>query len=149
MKYFVSCEGDTERWYLEWLQSEINKDEKTKQKIEFVFKNVTPSSFAKSNNNTFTKGMIAGSTFCRIQDIEDYSEYHIKNFHALLESNKRAKQLFKGYNFYIGYSNFTFEVWIISHKAQVKSVVDRSLYYKQINSAYGENFTDCGKLGGI
>ena len=36
MKYFISCEGDTERWYLEWLQKEINKDDRTKQKVEFV-----------------------------------------------------------------------------------------------------------------
>lgn len=140
MKYFISCEGDTERWYLEWLQIQINKDSRTKQKVEFIFKNVTPSSFAKSHNSTFTKGMIAGSTFCRIQDIEDYSACHIKNFHSLLASNKKAKQLFTKYNFIIGYSNFTFEVWMISHKAQVKTVTDRSQYYKQINSAYGKNF---------
>lgn len=142
MKYFISCEGETERWYLEWLQIQINKDSRTKQKVEFIFKNVTPSSFAKSNNSTFTKGMIAGSTFCRIQDIEDYSDCHIKNFHSLLESSKKAKQLFKKYNFLIGYSNFTFEVWMISHKAQVKTVTNRSQYYKQINSAYGKNFID-------
>lgn len=142
MKYFISCEGDTERWYLEWLQLEINKDDRTRQKVEFVFKNVMPSSFAKSNNSTFTKGMIAGSTFCRIQDIEDYSDHNIKKFHALLESNKKAKQLFQKYNFLIGYSNFTFEVWMISHKAQVKNITDRSQYYKQINSAYCKNFTN-------
>lgn len=142
MKYFISCEGETERWYLEWLQKEINKDDRTKQKVEFVFKNIMPSSFAKSNNNTFTKGMISGSTFCRIQDIEDYSPCHINKFHALLESNKKAKQLFKNFNFFIGYSNFTFEVWIISHKEQVRTVTDRCQYYKQINSAYGKNFLD-------
>ena len=86
--------------------------------------------------------MITGSVFCRVQDIEDYSDYHIEKFHKLLESNKQAKAIFKKYNFVIGYSNFTFEVWIISHKSQVNLVTDRSLYYKQINSAYGKNFVD-------
>lgn len=140
MKYFISCEGDTERWYLEWLQRKINGDSRTKQKVEFVFKNIMPSSFAKSNIGTFTKEMIAGSYFCRIQDIEDYSDYHIKKFEDLLESTKRARQLLKKYSFLIGYSNYTFEVWIIAHKAQVKSVANRSQYYTQINKAYNKSF---------
>ena len=114
MKYFISCEGETERWYFEWLQKEINKDSRTTQKVEFIFRNLTPSSFVKSNNSTFTKGMIEGSIFCRIQDIEDYSDFHINKLHSLFESNKKAKQLFKNYNFMIGYSNFTFEVWIMA-----------------------------------
>lgn len=95
MDYFVSCEGDTEKWYLEWLQNKINEDTRTKEKVKFIFKNIMPSSFAKSNAGTFTKAMIAGTTFCRIQDIEDYSKSHIESFHNLLKSNKTAKQLFK------------------------------------------------------
>lgn len=142
MKYFISCEGKTERWYLEWLQSKINSDNRAEQKVEFVFKNVMPSSFAKSNNSTFTKEMISDSIFCRIQDIEDYSDFHLKKFHELLESTKKAKLLFKKYKFLIGYSNFTFEVWMIAHKAQVKTITDRSQYYKQINNAYGTDFAD-------
>ncbi len=142
MDYFVSCEGDTEKWYLEWLQNKINGDTRTKEKVKFIFKNIMPSSFAKSNAGTFTKAMIAGTTFCRIQDIEDYSKSHIESFYKLLKSNKTAKQLFKQYNFVIGYSNYTFEVWIIAHKTQVKTVIDRSQYYKQINYAYNMNFID-------
>ena len=142
IKYFISREGDTEQWYFEWLQKIINNDPRTKNKIEFKFLNVTPSSFTKSNHNTFTRDMLKGSCFCRIQDIEDYGTDRIDKFKDLLKSNKDAQKLFPKYHFYIGYSNYTFEVWMISHKAQVRTEVDRKNYYKQINRAYQKSFLD-------
>lgn len=142
IKFFISREGDTEQWYFEWLQKAINADPRTKNKVEFKYKDVMPSSFAKSNRGTFTKDMIQGSCFCRIQDIEDYGNERIMQFKDLLEKTKEAKKLFGKYNFYIGYSNYTFEVWIISHRARVNSEADRKNYYKQINKAYEKNFSD-------
>lgn len=141
-KFFISREGDTEQWYFEWLQEVINSDPRTKNKIQFIYKNVMPSSFAKSNSGTFTKDMIKGSYFCRIQDIEDYGNDRIRQFQNLLKSTKEAHKLYPKYNFYIGYSNYTFEVWMISHRMQVKSIADRKLYYREINRAYGTSFTD-------
>jgi len=142
IKFFISCEGKTEKWYFEWLQKMINDNSKTKNKIEFKFLNVTPSSFTKSNFNIYTQGMLKGSYFCRIQDIESYSNDSLKQFTDLLKSNKEAKKLFPKYNFYIGYSNYTFEVWIISHMSKVKTEVDRKNYYKQINNAYNKAFSN-------
>lgn len=140
MRFYISCEGETERWYFEWLQRQINKDKRTREKIDFCFKNISPSSFAKSNKNAFTNAMIEGTKFCRVQDIEDYSECQIKAFHNLLKSNKEAKNILKKVSFIIGYSNYTFEVWIIAHKTKVKSVAHRDHYYRQINSAFGKKF---------
>lgn len=142
IKFFISREGETEQWYFEWLQKQINDDARTKNKIEFKFLNVTPSGFSKSNHNIFTRDMLKGSCFCRIQDIEDYGEDSIKKFKELLKSNKEAKKLFPKFNFQIGYSNYTFEVWMISHKARVRAEMDRKNYYKQINTAYGKSFID-------
>lgn len=124
IKFFISREGETEQWYFEWLQKQINDDARTKNKIEFKFLNVTPSGFSKSNHNIFTRDMLKGSCFCRIQDIEDYGEDSIKKFKELLKSNKEAKKLFPKFNFQIGYSNYTFEVWMISHKARVRAEMD-------------------------
>lgn len=142
VKFFISREGETEQWYFEWLQKAINGDARVKNKIEFKFKNVMPSSFSKSNANTFTKEMLNGSCFCRIQDIEDYGNDRLQKFEALLKSNKEAKKMFPKFNFSIGYSNYTFEVWIIAHRANVRAEADRKNYYKQINSAYGKSFLD-------
>ena len=99
-----------------------------------------PSAFAKSNAGTFTKDMLNDSIFCRIQDIEDYNDEHIKKFHLLLKSTKEARQRYKKISFIIGYSNFTFEVWILAHKAKVREIVDRAYYYQEINSAYNTAF---------
>ena len=60
----------------------------------------------------------------------------------MLKSNRDAKKLFPKLNFCIGYSNYTFEVWIISHKAHVKYEVHRKNYYKQINKAFDKSFSD-------
>lgn len=141
-KFFISREGETEEWYFSWLQKQINEDPRTKEKIEFKFLNVSPSSFSKSNHNTFTRDMLKGSYFCRIQDIEDYEEYRIEKFKELLKSNKEAQRLFSKVNFCIGYSNYTFEVWMIAHKSKVKYESHRKFYYKQINSAYNKTFLD-------
>ena len=140
MIYFLSCEGETERWYFEWLKNQINNDSRTKNKVDIKFKKLMPSAFAKSNAGTFTKDMLNDSIFCRIQDIEDYNDEHIMKFHLLLKSTKEARQRYKKISFIIGYSNFTFEVWILAHKAKVREIVDRAYYYQEINSAYNTAF---------
>lgn len=145
MKVFLYCEGETERWYFEWLQNKINHDNRTKEQIKFVFKKAGPSSFAKSNRDTYTKGMLANDLYGIIQDIEDYSQENIAKFNKLLKSCKEAEKLLKKIQFIIGYSNFCFEVWIIAHRIQVKSMSDRNQYYRQINKAYGTTFTSNGE----
>lgn len=142
MIYFLSCEGETEFWYFEWLKKQINNDPRTKHKVDFRYRKLMPSAFAKSNAGTFTKDMLNGSIFCRIQDIEDYNDEHIKTFQLLLKSTKEAKQRYKKISFTIGYSNFTFEVWILAHKSKVKAIGDRAYYYQEINSAYKTSFVN-------
>lgn len=142
MIYFLSCEGATERWYFEWLKKQINNDPRTKHKVDFRFRKLMPSAFAKSNAGTFLKDMLNGSIFCRIQDIEDYNKENIKKFHSLLKSTKEAKQQYKKISFIIGYSNLTFEVWILAHKSKVREIEDRAHYYQDINSAYNTSFVN-------
>lgn len=98
MKVFLYCEGETERWYFEWLQNKINHDNRTKEQIKFVFKKAGPSSFAKSNRDTYTKGMLANDLYGIIQDIEDYSQENIAKFNKLLKSCKEAEKLLKKFN---------------------------------------------------
>lgn len=33
LNYYISCEGETEKWYFEWLQTQINNDSRTKNKV--------------------------------------------------------------------------------------------------------------------
>lgn len=140
MIYFLSCEGETERWYFEWLRKQINNDPRTTNKVDIRFKKLNPSAFTKSNAGTFIKEMLRGSKFCRIQDIEGYDEEHMKRFQSLLKSTKEAKRRFRDISFTIGYSNFTFEVWILAHKSNVNEVENRCKYYQLINKAYNTSF---------
>lgn len=140
MIFFISCEGETERWYFDWLRKQINGDRRTVTPVKFKFTGGSPTSFVKSNAGAYS--MLDGCSFCRVQDIEDYGEYHTEKFETLLKSNKDAKSRMRKTNFYIAYSNFTFEVWIIAHKMQVPSVVHRSEYYKTINRAFDTAFRD-------
>lgn len=142
MVFFLACEGYTERWYFEWLQKQINSDSRTANPVEFKYQNTTPSSFAKSNAGAFTKELIGDCAFCTVRDIEEYDAFHYSKFKDLLKSNKDARSLMCKVPFYIAYSNFTFEIWMVAHKMQVPSVIRRSDYYKAINKAYNATFLD-------
>lgn len=54
---------------------------------------------------------------------------------------KAAKDLKKQITYKFGYSNFTFDLWIILHKVDCKqSFAHRKNYITFINRAYGEHF---------
>lgn len=134
--YYISCEGETEIWYFDWLKEQINNHPNVKRKVSFsTHKGTSPTSYAKSNRSVGVK-----SKFCRVQDIEDYDDTHIKNFDNLCKATKQASKLLKSCEFSIGYSNYTFEVWILAHRQQVPMIVDRFKYYQHINRVYGFQF---------
>lgn len=37
-KYFFTVEGETEKWYLEWLRDRINECEKANFKVSLIFR---------------------------------------------------------------------------------------------------------------
>ena len=48
-KYYFSVEGETEKWYLEWLQKQINTTPQSSYKVSFVIKvQKDPMKFIKS-----------------------------------------------------------------------------------------------------
>lgn len=143
LNYYISCEGETEKWYFEWLQAQINNDSRTKTKVTLnPHKGRTPTDYAKSTRGVYAATSGRCKSFYRVQDIEGYSADHIKKLHELCENTKKARSITKNCEFAIAYSNFTFEVWIIAHKSQVPTVIDRSKYYTHINNAFGFEFKD-------
>lgn len=50
-----------------------------------------------------------------ICDIESNGEYHTDKFQNILKEMSEVKKQ-KNINYQLGYSNFTFELWIILHK---------------------------------
>ena len=70
----------------------------------------------------------------------------IKQFEKVMDRMREAENLGKTIKYQFGYSNFTFDLWIVLHKADCNGMLtDRSKYLEKINSAYSEKFETMGK----
>lgn len=135
-KYYFSVEGETEQWYLKWLQDIINETPEATFKVSFdcpVQKN--PLKRAKSL-------VVTGKTdIYHISDYESDDPVHVREFRETMDSMKKAKELGKQITYKFGYTNLTFDLWIILHKADCNgSFSHRRQYLVPINRAYNENF---------
>lgn len=77
-----------------------------------------------------------------ICDYESNDEVHVEKFKNILSELKEANST-KGrkFKYNLGYSNFTFELWIILHKQSCNgSLTNRGQYLPHINKAYNEKF---------
>lgn len=135
-KYYFSVEGETEQWYLKWLQDLINNTEESVCKVSIdcpVKKN--PLKHAKSL--TVTKKVEIYHFF----DYESDEPIHVQGFQDTMNNMKKAEQLGKQIKYKSGYSNFTFDLWIILHMADCNtSYSHRKQYITPINKAFGEKF---------
>lgn len=135
-KYYFSVEGDTEKWYLDWLCNQINNSESSKYKVAFhVDIEKDPIKFAKRIKNT---GKI---NVWHLTDYESNEEDHIQLFISTMDKMKKAMELGKQIQYHLGYSNLTFDLWIILHMADCNgSITYRKQYLSKINSAYRKHF---------
>lgn len=135
-KYYFSVEGETEQWYLKWLQDTINKTPEAKLKVSFdcpVQKN--PLKRAKSL-------VVTGKTdIYHISDYESDEPIHVKEFRDVMDNMKKAKEIGKQINYKFGYTNLTFDLWIILHKSNCNgSFAHRRQYIDSINRSFNEKF---------
>lgn len=135
-KFHFSVEGETEQWYLKWLQNLINGIPESNFKVSFdcpVQRN--PLKRAKSI-------VVTGKTdIYHIFDYESDEDQHVKEFKNTLDNMRKACKLGKQINYKLGYSNLTFDLWIVLHKLSCNNVLThRKFYLKQINAGYNENF---------
>lgn len=137
-KYYFSVEGETKQWYLKWLQDTINNTEESVCKVSIdcpVKKN--PLKHAKSL--TVTRKIEVYHFF----DYESDESIHVKGFQDAMDNMKKAEKLGKQIKYKSGYSNFTFDLWIILHKADSNApYTHRKQYIKPINKAFCEEFED-------
>ncbi len=135
-RYYFTVEGETEKWYLEWLRDAINAGPRAKVKVVCspkVQKN--PLKWAKANTNLDKNAKVF-----HVFDFEDEEPVHTKAFRDTLESMKKAGQLGRGFKYVNAYSNLTFELWMVLHKATCPPLMQRKQYLGRINDLYGEHF---------
>lgn len=135
-KYYLSVEGETEKWYFGHLQDLINEEEKLPFKVKFDIKiNKSIISRAKSISAPYK---IEAFHIC---DYESNDDVHQRQFIKVLDELKNVNKINKNIIYKLGYSNFSFDLWIILHKEQQKrSIPHRKQYVNGINKAYKENF---------
>lgn len=136
-KYYFTVEGETEKWYLQWLQDTVNAEPTSKyRKISIdcpIQKN--PLKRAKSLVN------LGKTEITHIFDYESNEEIHTTQFQTTLDQMKQSQSVGKSIKYLLGYSNFTFELWIVLHKINCQGcLTHRKQYIKSINRAYSECF---------
>lgn len=135
-KYYLSVEGETEKWYFEHLQMLINNKEELSYTVKFDIKiNKSIISRAKSISAPYKVKVF------HICDYESNEEVHTEQFNKILKELKNVKKINKNLVYKLGYSNFSFELWIILHKIQqIGAVSHRKQYVRGINKAFDEKF---------
>ncbi len=136
-QYVFTVEGETEKWYLEWLAKQINDCENSKVKVSIVARvQKNPFSFAKNQTS------MSIPTVTHLCDYESNEEVHQQIFREMLDNLRKANTI-KGrkLKYYLGYSNYTFELWIVLHKVrQFGSLTHRRQYLTPINRIFSEHF---------
>lgn len=136
LKYTFSVEGETEKWYLDWLQGQINACPNLDYTVSIVSKvQPSPLQFVKRIN------VLSASEITHLCDVEGTTQEDETKFRNTLQEMKTAKKErnLKKYN--LGYSNLTFELWMILHKCDCNCrLTSKSQYLEYINKAYSENF---------
>lgn len=134
-KFVFTVEGETEKWYLEWLRDQINACESRNCNVAVDAKvQQSPKKFYKTANAKAVPQVF------HICDVESSEPVHVEKFQTILSEMKEAMTL-KKIRYELGYSNFTFELWMVLHKKNCNGILThRRQYLDHINSAFGENF---------
>lgn len=132
--YTITAEGETEVWYFEHLKSLINKSaERQGQAVFEPKKCVFPYKHAK-NVSPFVE------TWFHIMDRESIQEGDTASFETRLQSFCDVKKIKSKAKLVLGYSNVSFELWLLLHKLNnVKSVDKAKSYWKDIKRVYKLN----------
>ncbi len=135
--YHFSVEGFTEKWYMDWLQNMIN--------AELQDGSVKLDSRVQKDPLSYAKRVTVHDKMkiFHVFDYESAESVHTQHFLTTLERMKKAEKIGKDIKYYLGYSNFTFELWMILHKADCNGqLAHRRQYLKYLNDAYEEHFED-------
>ena len=132
-EFYFSVEGETEKWYLEWLQKLINASEEKTNNAVFRIKKAGPISFAKDAKVPFGAKV---NHFFDYEGIENESE-----FIKVLDKMREAEELGKGIEYVSCYSNLTFELWIILNTdAPISSMDNKNGYLPIINKVFEKSY---------
>ena len=117
--FYLSVEGvNCEKQYFEHLQKLINQSSQARYGVEFVIKaQISPKSMYKriSVLPVDRYGRNQKIPYLHIQDIEDYKNTEARRkFEGTLDDMRWVRRQ-SGVPYELGYSNYTFELWMLLH----------------------------------
>ena len=136
LTYHFTVEGETEDIYFSWLQGIINTQTNRKYNVKIVHKICkNPVKYSKGLTN------ISKINVTHVFDIESQDNIHVQQVRQTLDRMREAEKTGKDIKYHLGYTNFTFELWIILHKSECNGpLIHRDKYLEPLNKAYNENF---------
>lgn len=140
-KYYITTEGETEGWYLDWLQEQINAQGKNIKITHFQVQS------PKELYGAVKRMSILGKTrVWHWMDTEETCTENKNRFLSMLDAMRNKKELSKDVKFELGYSSLTFEVWMLLHKVDRPGVETKpEKYVHQINGAFSTTFESLRK----
>ena len=141
LTYYFSVEGETEKWYLEWLESQINAAPEAKFKVKIKAEvQKDPVSYSKKLT------IHEKTTVWHLTDIEGTTPEHVQAIEATLSRLKDVRLLRKTITYKWGYSNLSFDLWMILHKHSCNAeLANVDGYLRHINSAFSASFESMKK----
>ncbi len=80
LKYYFSVEGETELWYLEWLQDQINNTLEASSKVSFN-KQIQKDPLKRAKSLAITSKV----EIWHLSDYESSEEIHVKQFRETMD----------------------------------------------------------------
>lgn len=144
-QFNISVEGiNCEKMYFEHLANLINRSDST-YNLKVAPRKMSPMQYARRNayKPVAKRKDNKKLPYIHVQDIEDYySEFHKNKFFGVIDEMREAEREF-GISYELGYSNYTFELWMLLHVADMDySVQDRTAYLSPINRWFHRDFAD-------
>lgn len=142
----ISVEGiNCEKLYFEHLARLINSSGANTYNLKVDPKKMSPLEYAKRNAYKPVEKLKGNKKlpYIHIQDIEDYyDDFQRTKFFGVIDEMRTAEGKF-GITYELGYSNYTFELWMLLHVADMGyAVQDRKSYLAPINRWFHRNYVD-------
>lgn len=103
--YYFSVEGETEKWYLKCLENQINNND--------ALFNVNFTVYIQKDSIAAIKRLTSVDNI-EVVHVFDFEEpQNEEAFKNTLSSMKKAAGIKRVKKYYLGYSNYSFDLWII------------------------------------
>lgn len=149
-QFNMSVEGiNCETMYFEHLAKLINGSDRGTYNLKVDPKKMSPMEYAKRNAHkpVDKRKKNQNLPYIHVQDIEDYyDDFHRTKFFGMINEMRMAEEEF-GITYELGYSNYTFELWMLLHVTDMGHAVShRKSYLASINKWFHRNYSDIAEF---